>query len=631
MGQPGVARKLAAILAADVVGYGRLMGVDEEGTHAALKAHRAARIDPNIAACNGHIVKVMGDGILAEFASVVDAVRCAVAIQQAMAAFNESVAADRRIEFRIGVNLGDIIVEGDDIYGDGVNVTARLEGIAEPGGICISGTVYEHVRGKLDLAFDDIGEHKVKNIAHPVRVFRVSTGGGASGDGARTSGTRARWTIAATAGLLLAVALATLVAMWPRQAGPPVAPVPVAGEPAAMPDKPSLAVLPFTNMSNDAEQEYFSDGVTEDLITDLSRISGLFVIARNTVFAYKGRAVDIRELSRELGVRFVLEGSVRRAGDRVRINAQLIDAQTGGHVWADRFDRELGDIFALQDDVTRHIVSALELKLTTDELARLERSDDSTSPEVYDLYLRGIEGLRQYTPESIVAARSHFLKALSLDPDYARAYAAMAFTYTASGIFFRSENVDEAIMNALRYGNRALELNDSLPQGHFAMAIAHLRQGRHGEALAAARNAVRYDPNYADGYAALANVLFFSGDGAGAETAMRRAMRLNPRYSGAYIDILGRAYFAMGQYDRAITELRECISRDPALITCHAFLAATYALDGRIGDAQWEAQEILGLEPGYSLETDSVSPQFRNLEDRERYRSGLRIAGIPES
>jgi len=635
MSQAGVARKLAAILAADVVGYSRLMGADEEGTHAALKGHRAERIDPHVTACNGQIVKVLGDGILAEFGSVVDAMRCAVAIQKAMTAFNEDVAPDRRIELRIGVNLGDIIVEGDDIYGDGVNVTARLEGIAEPGGICISGTVYEHVRGKLDLAFEDIGERRVKNIAHAVRVYRVLPGGAAERDGSGTVSRRTRRSIALAFGLALAAALAAAVALWPREAGPPGEPAAVAGAPsvpeAAVADRPSIAVLPFTNMSNDAEQEYFSDGVTEDLITDLSRLSGLLVIARNTVFTYKGRAVDIRQVAQELGVRYVLEGSVRRSGDRVRINAQLIDAESGGHVWADRFDRELGEIFALQDDVTKQIVSALELKLTTDEMARLRRSDDDTSPEVYDLYLRGVEALRQYTPESIEDARTYFLKALSLDPDYARAHATMAFTYTASGIFFRSENVDEAVADALRYGRRALELNGALPQGHFAMAIAYLRQGRHDEALAAARDAVRYDPNYADGYAALANVLFFSGDGEGAEAAMRRAMRLNPRYSGAYIDILGRAYFAMGRYDRAIAELRECTARDPALITCHAFLAAAYSLVGRLADAQWEAQEILGLEPDYSLAADGVSPQFRNADDSERYREGLRLAGIPDT
>jgi len=635
MSGPGVARRLAAILAADVAGYSRLMGADEEGTHAALKAHRAERIDPHISACNGHVVKVMGDGILAEFASVVDAVRCAVAIQQAMAACNEQVAPDRRIEFRIGVNLGDIIAEGDDIYGDGVNVTARLEGIAEPGGICISGTVYEHVRGKLDLVFDDLGEHRVKNIAHPVRVYRVSVGGEAGRDHPRAAPGRARGTVAAVAGLTVVVGLAAYIVLWPRHEGPPGVPAPGAGTAsgpvAAISDRPSIAVLPFTNMSNDAEQEYFSDGVTEDLITDLSRLSGLFVIARNTVFTYKGRAVDIRDVARELGVRYVLEGSVRRAGERIRINAQLIDAESGGHIWAERFDREFGDIFALQDDVTRQIVSALELKLTTDEIARLRQSDGETSPEVYDLYLRGVEALRRYTPESIVEARTYFLKALARDPDYARGHAAMAFTFTASGIFFRSENVEEAIADALRYASRALALDAALPQGHFAMAIALLRQGRHDEALAAARNAVKYDPNYADGYAALANVLFFSGDGQGAEAAMRHAMRLNPRYSGAYIDILGRAYFIMGNYDRAIAELRECVSRDPNLISCRAFLAATYALAGRVADAQWEAQEILGLKPGYTLETDSVSPQFRDVADRERYLSGLRLAGVPEN
>jgi adenylate cyclase len=607
----------------DVAGYSRLVAADEEATLTALRRHRADFTDPKIAGYRGRIANTAGDSILSEFPSVVDALRCVIDIQRGMVERNAHLPADRRILFRAGINLGDVFEQDGDLLGDGVNLAARLEGVAEPGGVCLSAAAYEQVRGRVEAAFEDLGPKTLKNIPMPVHVWRVAL----DGQAAPPRRSLRRPALALLALLLLAAAGAGLWQFQPRDGGGP-APATDIATPA---DKPSIAVLPFTNMSNDTEQEYFSDGVTDDLITDLSRISGLFVIARNTVFTYKGRAVNVTQVARELGVRYVLEGSVRKAGERVRINAQLIDTATGGHVWADRFDRELGDIFALQDDVTREIVSALALELTTDERTQLLKADPETSPDVYDLYLRGTEALRQYTPESIEQARTYYLRALSLDPDYARAYAAMAFTYTASGIFFRSADIERDIAEALRYGERAMQLDATLPQAHFAMAIAWLRKGEHDKARTSAERAVRYDPNYSDGYAALSNILFFSGDGEGAVRAMRRAMRLNPRYSAAYIDILGRAYFVLGDYEKAITEFRECIARDPALITCHSFLAATYGLMGRIDEAQWEAEEIRGLEPDFTLKTDNVVPQFLVRENRDRYRDGLRRAGIPES
>lgn len=620
-------RRLTAIVAMDVAGYSRLVAANEEATLSAMRSHRAELIDIKITTHRGRIANTAGDSILCEFPSVVDALRCVIDIQRGMAERNAHLAPDRRILFRAGINLGDVFEHEGDLLGDGVNLAARLEGIAEPGGICLPAAAYEQVRGRVDAVFEDLGPQTLKNIPAPVHVWRVRMGGRNDRGAAPVRRTRGR--VAAILALILTAAAA--IGLWQLQpwqgGGGPAAPVAAVATPA---NKPSIAVLPFTNMSNDPEQEYFSDGVTEDLITDLSRLSGLFVIARNTVFTYKGRAVNVAEVSAELGVRYVLEGSVRRAGDRVRINAQLSDTRTGGHVWADRFDRELGDIFALQDDVTQQIVAALALKLTPDEQARLTASAKDTSPEVYDLYLRGVDALRQYTPESIVEARTWFLRALSLDPDYARAWAAMAFTYTASGIFFRSENTDEAVAEALRYAERALELDETLPQGYFAMAVALLRNGRHAEATATARKAIQYDPNYADGYAALSNSLFYSGDSEGAERAMREAMRLNPRYSAAYIDILGSALFMMGRYDEAIAALRECIARDPIALTCRAFLAATYSATGKVEQAKWEAEEILSLEPGLTLETDGIALQFLRPQDRERYESAMRRTGIPE-
>ncbi len=362
-------RRLAAILAADVVGYSRLMEIDEAGTLAALKAHREKLIDPAIAERRGRIVKLMGDGSLVEFASVVDAVACAVAIQEGMSARNEGVPEDRRMAFRIGVHLGDVIVEGDDLYGDGVNVAARLEGLAEPGGVCISQQAYDQVETKLDLAYEDLGEQQVKNIARPVRTYRILLDGEAPPGVQRpkTRGLSATQIIGSAAVVVLVVA--GLALAWWQPWKPDVEPASIERMACPLPEKPSIAVLPFDNLSGDPAQEYFADGITESIITTLSKIPNLFVIARNSTFAYKGKPAKIQQVAEELGVRYVLEGSVQRAGDRTRITAQLIDALSGRHLWADHYDRDVGDIFALQDDITQQVMTELEVKLTEGEMA----------------------------------------------------------------------------------------------------------------------------------------------------------------------------------------------------------------------------------------------------------------------
>lgn len=627
MPEERVQRRLSAILAADVVGYSRLIGNDEAGTRARFNAHFNELVEPAIATHRGRIVKTTGDGVLSEFPSVVDAVQCAAEIQKGMAERNTDEPDDQRIQFRIGVNLGDVIIEDQDIHGDGVNVAARLETIAEPGGICISAAAFEQVQGKVDVAFDDLGSKSLKNISGAVRVYRVNLQGRGSDTG-RPKRLRYPYVIAGSAGLL-AIGLALVFWLSQSWVGPAGPSPPEAGSPIPS-DRPSIAVLPFTNMSNDPEQEYFSDGVTEDLITDLSKLSGLFVIARNTAFTYKGRAVDVKQASSDLGVRYVLEGSVRRHGDNVRINAQLIDSTTGGHVWADRFDRELGDIFALQDDVTRKIVSALALELTSDDRVRLDRSGKETSPEVYDLYLRGSEALRRFTPESIAEARVIFLKALVIDPDYARSHAAIAFTHTASVVFFRAVNPEEKLLQALQYASKAVELDHTLPQAHFALSVIYMRRGLHDEAEAAAREAVKYDPNYADGHAQLANVLAYAGRASEALDMIQMAMRLNPRFSAPYIEVQGRAYFILRRYDQAIGQFVDCVSRDPESLTCRRFLAAAYGLAGRMEDAKWQAEEILSRDPDLTLQNDDHGLQFKNPDQRDLYYSGLRIAGIPE-
>ncbi len=412
MSEEGVERRLTTILAADVVGYSRLMAADEAGTLAQPKTHRKEIIEPKTAAYHGRVVKLMGDGTLMEFGSVVDAVNFAVDVQRTMAERNAGVPEDRRIAYRIGINIGDIIVEGDDIYGDGVNVAARLEGLAEPGGICVSRPVHTQIRGKVDLAFEDLGKQQVKNIPEPVRVFKVLLDSPATGHAAvppPAAKRSLRWPVVAV-GLAALVIVAGAI-LWQRPWEERLEPASEANMAFSLPDKPSIAVLPFANMSGDPEQEYFADGMTDDLITDLSKISGLFVISRNSAFTYKGKAVKVRQVAEDLGVRYVLEGSVRRVGDEVRINAQLIDATTGGHLWAERYDGSLADVFDLQDKVTERIVDALALELTPQEAQRVT-GPGTDNVAAHDAYLLGLTFYYRRTPESFAKAKIHFERAV---------------------------------------------------------------------------------------------------------------------------------------------------------------------------------------------------------------------------
>ena len=431
MAEDPVQRRLAAILAADVVGYSRLMGEDEEGTLAALTAHIGELIEPCVAAHHGRVFKTTGDGLLGEFSSVVDAVRCAVALQAGMAERNAGTQEDRRIEFRIGVNLGDVIVQDDDVYGDGVNVAARLEQMAEPRGVYVSGNVFEQVEGKLDLRFDDLGEHQLKNISRATRVYAVT-----------------------------------------GRAAEPAAPAPSAAAdplPLPLPDKPSIAVLPFENMSGDAEQEYFADGISEDIITDLSKISGLFVIARNSSFVYKGKPVSIRQVGRDLGVRCVLEGSVRKAGNRVRITAQLIDATDDRHLWAERYDGALDDIFSLQDEVAQKVVAALEVSLTATERNAMT-STRKIDVEAYDLLLRARQYYSRFTPDANAEARRLLAEALERDPGYAEAMAALAESCAAIWHQGWSNDPVTTLEKGAELAHRAVELAPELADSHISLA-----------------------------------------------------------------------------------------------------------------------------------------------------------------
>jgi TolB-like protein/class 3 adenylate cyclase len=616
-----VQRRLAAILAADVVGYSRLMGEDEAGTLAALKAHREALFNPIIAEHQGRVVKLMGDGALMEFPSVVEAVQCAVEIQQGMAARNQGVPEDRQIRFRIGINLGDVIVDGDDIYGDGVNVAARLESLAEPGGICVRRTVRNQVRDKLPYGFEDMGAVEVKNIARPIRAFRVLTEPGV----AATAGKRARFRLKPA---IAAAAVVAVVAVGAIAWLQPWAPDLERPSTERATGQPSIAVLPFNNLSGDPAQDYFSDGITDDLVTDLSRISGLFVIASSTTFTYKGKPVNVQQVGRDLGVRYVLEGSVRRVGDRVRINAQLIDAASGHHLWADRYDRQLTDVFALQDEVTQKIVTALAVKLTAAEAEQV-RQAAKVNPEAHDLFLRGQERLRRYTREANLEARDYFERVVVLDPEFARAYASIALSLTLEIFSGWTDKPDDVLRRASVLIQRAVELDDTLPQVHLVLSTVYRVQRRYEEALAAARQSIKLNSNFADSYAALALTLNYAGHPEKGFAAIRTAMKLNPRYGFFYLWILGQSYFLLERHEEAINNLLKSLERNPEFGRGHQLLAAAYALAGRIDDAEWEAEEVLTQLPQFSLKEERKRAPYMN-PGLDRYIEGLREAGLPE-
>jgi adenylate cyclase len=578
-------RRLAAIFAADVAGYSRMIGADEEGTLERLMAHRRELIDPKIAEHQGRIVKTTGDGVLVEFASPVKAVRCAIEVQFGMVDRNADVPEEFRIEFRIGINIGDVIVEEGDIYGDGVNVAARLEGIAEPGAVYISRAVRDFIRDKPEIVLEDLGERPLKNIAKPVQVFRI--------------GAPARTVAAAQAG-----------------GSPPV------------PLKPSLAVLPFANMSGDAEQEYFSDGMTEDLITDLSKVSGLFVIARNSSFVYKGRSVKVQEIGRDLGVRFVLEGSIRKAGNRVRITAQLIDAGSGGHLWAERFDRDLTDIFATQDEVVEKIVRALAVTLTKGEEQRLHRRGTG-NVEAYETWLRARALLTRGTRESIVQARALYRQAIEIDQSFAAPHAGLALAAITDYVNAWVPDPAQALDDAERWARRAVELNDLEPVSHMALGNVLLWRRDHERALAECRRMIALDPNFAQGYSATGLALMYAGRASEALEPFAMAMRLDPHYPTMVLHFVAQAHFSLGQYEAAAQLLVDRIARNPGTDSSRMLLAACYGHLGRAEDARAAWAELLEVNPEFSLMQRARVLPYKEASDFQRITDGLAKAGLP--
>ena len=633
MSDQPLVRKLSAILYADVVDYSRLTGEDEEGTHRLLSEY-LDRLSAHVESNNGRVVHYAGDAMLAEFDTVVDAVSCGVDVQNDLHARNQALPEERRVWFRIGINLGDVIVDRDDIYGDGVNIAARLEGLADAGGICVSGTVHDALGNRLALGYAFMGEQQVKNIAQPVRTYRVifdwtePAKDPVFGGAVRMA--RRKFALLAGAGT---VVLAIAVTWWLAGTRPMASTAQTAETPpkpvAQEAEKKSIAVLPFINMSNDPEQEYFSDGLTEDLITDLSRVSGLFVIARNSTFIYKGQAINVQDVGRELGVRYVLEGSVRRAANRIRVNAQLIDVATGMHLWADRYDRELTDVFALQDEVTRTIVAALAVSLTEEDEARMQSVAD-TSPEAYDTLLRGNALFSRYNTEDNVDARDLFAQAIALDPNYARAHANLALTHAIDVLFNWVDEPEKSIRIGIATAEEARRIDDSLPQIHFTLANLYGAEIRWDLANQAARRAVELEPSYSDGYGMLAATLVHLGRLDEAMAAVEQAKQLNPYFSYIILWIEGRILFLMGRYDEAAAKLEEAVARNPVFDQGHITLAAIYGQLGRIEDAEWQADEVLTLRPDFTIRSDQNTRGFRVADRAQRYIEGLRRAGLPE-
>jgi adenylate cyclase len=574
-------RRLAAILAADVAGYSRLMGADEEGTLERLKALRHEVVDPNIAEHRGRIVKTTGDGLLVEFASVVDAVRCAVAVQRAMPEQNAGVATDNRIELRIGINLGDVIVEGDDLYGDGVNIAARIEALADAGGVFISNTVHDHVRDRLPFVFDDLGEQQVKNIARPVRVYRVRD-----------------------------VRAAILSPSAPVQPALP------------LPDKPSIAVLPFANMSGDPEQEYFADGMVEEIITALSRIRWLFVIARNSSFTYKGQAIDVKRVGRELGVRYVLEGSVRKAARRVRITAQLIDALSGAQLWADRFDGSLEDVFDLQDKVASSVAGVIEPALQAAETAR-SADRPTTDLTAYDLYLRGYAMVLSSARQSSEALRL-MEQAVARDPQYGPALAWAAFCCHRLHFDGRSEHPEADRRKGVDFARRAIQMagDDPAVLANAAHALAYFGENIIAM-MALVDRALSLNPNFARAWFISGNLRVCAGQPDIAIEHLETSLRLSPRArASATLVVIGAAHLVSRRFDEAVPKLLLAIQEDPSLPYAHRFLAACYAHMGRLDDARETVARLGGI-------TTVVIPDagfLRNTEHRELFLSGLRLA-----
>jgi adenylate cyclase len=580
-------RRLTAILAADVAGYSRLMGADEEGTHERLKAHLGELVEPKIAEHRGRIVKNTGDGFLAEFASVIDAVRCAVEVQQGMAEANAAMPPDTRIEFRVGINLGDVIAEEHDIFGHGVNVAARLEAIAEPGGICLSRVVRDQVRDSLDYVFEDMGEQQVKNIARPVRVYRVCHIRGA-----------------------------------PNIPSPPVMP---------LPDKPSIAVLPFANMSGDLEQEFFADGITEDIIALLAGWRAFPVIARTSTFTYKGKTVDIKKIGEELGVRYVVEGSVRKSGRRVRVTAQLIQADTSLHIMAERYDRDLTDLFELQDEIVTAIAGAIEPELLKSERERIAERPQ-LSRDGYELYQHGMWHHYRQNKADNIEAQAYFRHALAIDAQYPQATAALSVALSAAASLGWADNTDALFEEAYDLAQRAVTLDPRYPNAHFALGLVCMWTRRSERGVAAFEEAIKFNPSFTAAHVLLGQMYLYAGRREDAIERAEKGIRLSPSDPRLFIWLpaLAGAHYQMRHYEEAVEAGRRSWSLNRNWPHGLRYVVAGLAQLGRIEEAQAALAELKLMDPNLEFSASMLRPTWPNPADVDHLLDGLRKAGMPE-
>jgi adenylate cyclase len=621
-------RKLTAILSADVKGYSRLMGEDEEATVRTITAHRKV-ITSVIEKYRGRVVDSPGDNILAEFISVVDAVQSGVEIQEVIRAKNAELPEDRKMEFRIGINLGDVIQEGERIYGDGVNIAARVEGLADPGGICISGSAYEQIENKLALGYDYIGEHTVKNIVKPIRVYKVPTGPETLQKVIDEKRPAPSWQRAALAVVIAILVVAGGVAIWKtyRPSTPPTEVASVEKMAFPLPDKPSIAVLPFNNLSADPEQEYFSDGLTDEIIATLSKVPKLFVIARNSTFTYKGKPVKVQQVSEELGVRYVLEGSVRKGGDKIRITAQLIDALNGHHLWAEQYDRNLDDIFAVQDEITKKIITAMQVKLTEGEQARaVEKGTNNL--EAYLKYLQAHEYWRRFNPESNALAKQLAEEAIALDPEYAWPYWVLGKAHTVDVWLGTSKSPKASMAKSRELMQKAIALDDTFAEAYAALGYLYSMTRQHDKALALGEKAVALNPNSAQAHMRYGKILTFAGRYEESIPELKIAIRLNPIPPNLYLYSLGISYCWTGQYEEAIKWCEKAVRQEPNSLFARLFMTMAYSFSGRDEEARVEAAEVLRIHPKFSLENFAKRAGYKNQEDLERFIVALRNAGL---
>ena len=630
MAQEGFKRKLTAILSTDAVGYSRLMREDEESTVRDIAAHRVL-ISEIIQKHHGRVIDSPGDNILAEFASVVDAVNGAIKIQEAIRKSNAATPKERRMEFRIGINLGDVIEEEERIYGDGVNIAARVEGLAAAGGISISGTVYEHIKDKLSLGYHYSGEQDVKNIPEPVRVYRLLTepedAGKMIGE-KKLKSRKSRYFAFGAIGLIILVV--GIFFLWNNYFGTKIEPASVEKMAYPLPDKPSIAVLPFDNLSGDPEQEYFSDGLAEEIITAFSKVPGIYVIARNSSFTYKDKPTKVQQIAEELNIRYILEGSVRKDDDKVRITAQLIDALSGHHLWADRYDRKLKDLFAIQDEITMKILNAMEVNLTHGEQAHLLKKG-TNDLQAYLKLLQGLHYDSSINPENNLKARQIYEAVISQDPSYALAYTELAVTHVYDVWFGTTKSPKASFGKAADLAQKALSIDPAQGVAYSTLGYIHIMRRKWDEGLELLYKGIELEPNRAESQFHLGLGLNFAGEPAKAMPVIKKALRLNPIPPSHYLNQMAIAYRMVGKYDNAIEYLEKCTRRYPNHLFSHLNLSACYILAGREQEAKDQAKEVLRIKANFSIDKFEKALPLKNQDEKQRFIGALRKAFSAQS